>query len=373
MIGYAFWGFLGDVKYGDGGEVLSTPDGNAFYSWSILHELHKRGKNVVNLMDNRDRAGYEIEGRNLFSAFATEARHSAYIKSGLGWQRPEPWEYMLIEWRWPIPGRNTPEDKGKPGYQHDLELMVSLIEDCNNNGIPFVVFDLDYKLTIEDIMKYKIKNVIELGTKWKQYEKSLGIQAKQVKIPFDFSYIHDLPIKDNCSCDFVYVGNRYERDWCIDKYIPDGAVGMVYGNWLEGEKDSADRWKYIAFGNRLQTRDMYKVYSDAMVTPLLAKREYCEQGFMTARLVEAVCYACVPLFIEEFGEACIQEYAGKYTSLLTIRNKHDIIRMSEMFRQDMQLRTDVIEYLRNHLRFMDSKFFVDDVERMMAREAHSSK
>ena len=30
-IGYSYWGFLGDRKYDDNGNLLSTPDGNAFY------------------------------------------------------------------------------------------------------------------------------------------------------------------------------------------------------------------------------------------------------------------------------------------------------------------------------------------------------
>lgn len=362
VIGYSFWGFLGDVKYNQHGDFLSTPDGNAFYSWSIFFEYIKRNKKVVNINQNRDIHGYGIEGRHLFSSFASEARNHVYYKTSHNWYQPEPWEYIIIEWRWPIIGRNTENDKCKPGYQPDLENMVNLISECIIEQIPFVIFDLDYKLTEEDIEKYHIKYVIELGTKWMNHP---TVKAKQVKIPFDFSFIHDLPIKSECKYSFVYVGNRYERDWCIDKYIPEHEPGIVYGNWVEGNKDSRERWNYIEFGGRIQTRDMYEVYSNALVTPLLAKKEYCEQGFMTARLVESICYGCLPLFIEEFGQGCIQEYAGKYASLLTIRNQSDIINISNILRKDPQLRKTIISYLREHLRFMDSKFFVDDVERLV--------
>ena len=46
---------------------------------------------------------------------------------------------------------------------------------------------------------------------------------------------------------------------------------------------------------------------------------------MTARIIEAVFYGCVPLFIEEYGEDCIKKYAGIYSQDLTVSTKSDII------------------------------------------------
>lgn len=366
MIGYSFWGFLGDIKYGQNGEVLSTPDGNAFYSWSIINEYHKRGKKVIATLEDRDRFGYSIEGANLFSSFAQTARNEIYRRLTKDWLYPEPWEYMLIEWRWPIPGRNTLQDKYSPNYQPDLGRTLELISYCNDRNIPFVVFDLDYKLTEEDVKKYKIKYVIELGEKWSN---SNLVKSKQVKIPFDFNYMDDNEIKTKTN-DFknslVYVGNRYERDWCVDKYIPKNLAGIkVYGNWLEGDKDSADRWKHIKFGHRLQVRDMYDVYSVSVATPLLAKKEYVDNRFMTARLLEAIFYGCVPLFIEEYSVDCIKQYAGSCADFLTVKSKQDVIDTVRILRSQPEVRYDLISYLRDHLRFMDSKFFVDDVEQLV--------
>lgn len=372
MVGYSFWGFLGDTKYDKHGKVQSTPDGNAFYSWSIIRELRRRGKDVVRLMQDRDDIGFKREGMDLFSAFARKARFSSYCLSRPGYSPPSLWEYVILEWRWPIPGRNTKEDRFKPGYQPDLLKSYKIIDICNKEKVPLVVFDLDYKLTEQDIQDHNIKYVIELGTKWTQYAEAnpeKRLTAKQVKIPFDFSYIHEFPImqkSEDFSNDFVYVGNRYERDWCIDKYIPKSeGKGKVYGNWLEGEKDSANRWPHISFGDRLQTKDMYDVYSSSVVTPLLAKMDYCSNQFMTARLIESVFYGCVPLFIEEYGESTIKEYAGNYSDLLTIGCEYDIMYLSRKLRDNSQLRNDIILYLREHLRFMDAKFFIDDIERML--------
>ena len=63
MVGYFYWGFLGDKKFRNGKEV-STPDGNAFYSWSIISELQKRGYDVALYLD-QDKEGYEKQEKLL--------------------------------------------------------------------------------------------------------------------------------------------------------------------------------------------------------------------------------------------------------------------------------------------------------------------
>ena len=81
-IGYGFWGFLGDKKFNNKGEEISTPDGNAFYSWSILRALQKAGHKVYALMPDRDAPGIEKVGQNLFKTFAMEERYEAYEMYG---------------------------------------------------------------------------------------------------------------------------------------------------------------------------------------------------------------------------------------------------------------------------------------------------
>lgn len=157
----------------------------------------------------------------------------------------------------------------------------------------------------------------------------------------------------------VYVGNRYERDWCIDKYIPNckGRRITVYGNWNEGDRDSETRWPGIHFGKRIQTSDMRFVYSNSLVTILLAKKEYCKYSFMTARIIEAIFYGTVPLFIAEYGTDTIKEYAGRYAPLLTVYNSNEVLQRIDYFRNNLKERYTIIEYLRRRLRFMDVKNF----------------
>src|SRR5690242_12155396 len=122
-IGYLFRGFLGDVKMDEAGSELSTPDGNATYSWSIEHECNKRGYRLIPLGPNLDAPAAARLDEDLFAAFSRGKRARSYERMlRHGWARlsdrllPD-LDLVLAEWRWPIPGRNTPDDRGKPGYQ----------------------------------------------------------------------------------------------------------------------------------------------------------------------------------------------------------------------------------------------------------------
>ena len=68
-VGYSYWGFLGDDKYNSKNELVSTPDGNAFYSWSIIKAFQKLGYEVVSVMPDRDIYGWTKYGEDLFFFF----------------------------------------------------------------------------------------------------------------------------------------------------------------------------------------------------------------------------------------------------------------------------------------------------------------
>lgn len=381
-IGYSYWGYLGDMKFADDGMLASTPDGNAFYSWSIIHELQERGHEVYQMMPDRDFNGSMILGNDiLFKSWAKDKRKSAYenmvktfrtngiekldeFQVFMGWDEEccGGLDLVLHEWRMEITGRNTEDARGTDGWQPDLFFQDCLINYCIKHGIKMVIFDLDYKLSEEKVNELisrglKLK-VFELGTKW-----ALKDWAKKVYIPFDFKSIYEFKPKSFVNDKLVYVGNRYERDWCIDKYIPQDMDGVaVYGNWDEGGRDSKERWPRIDFRRRLQTCEMRDVYSASASTILLAKHDYCEYHFMTARLIEAVFYCSVPLFIEEYGEETIEEFAGSHAKWLTVHSVDDVVKKSEELFTNYTMRVTILNNIREHLRkFMDVKFFVDEL------------
>ena len=402
-IGYSFWGYLGDVKYDLQGNVASTPDGNAFYSWSIINKLIECGHQIYGIMPDRDYSAFchkAENGKHLFDSWCTEQRKAAYFGINNIWDNNsfvETNSYNLIrkmvrdnqlygyiasfldkvdlvlhEWRMPIPGRNinVPDDD-YISYQPDLDIQNCILKYYGEHSDKkLIIFDLDYKLDINELNKLPSHGnniyVFELGYKLhRKYP-----QAFHVEIPFDFRYINEFDVDED---DFkpynnlVYVGNRYERDWCIDKYIPTEINGVkVYGNWKESGRDSEERWPNIKFGDRVQTADMESIYGNSKATILLAKKEYLENSFMTARILEAIFYGSVPLFIEEYGKETIEEYAGKLAPYLTVKNKADVIDCIYALEDD-NLRIKIIKYLRKHLEFMDVKNFVNKIYEVMSR------
>ena len=388
-IGYSYWGFLGDRKYDDDGKILSTPDGNAFYSWSIINKLQSDGHTVFGIMPDRDEPGFRIEGINLFSSWCKNSRANAYLSlrsvEYLDFFSYDNRRYMtrkklmdiwdsydiksfdaiIHEWRMPIIGRNTAVDKDSENWQPDLFIQDVLAEYCFKNNIKLIIFDLDYKIpkdVVEDFVRVtKNMYIFELGNKWSSLAYETNGRCRKVYIPFDFRFMNLFKPKTTFTDDIIYIGNRYERDWCINKYLKNVPGVKVFGNWLEGQRHSEKEWPTINFGKRLQTSDMHDAYSNSATTILLAKKEYCENGFMTARILEAIFYGCVPFFIEEYGEDVINLYAGCFADELTVRSSEDVIKKSKMFREDVRFRNRVISYLRTHLSFMDVSSFTRNV------------
>lgn len=395
-IGYSFWGYLGDTKYDLQGNVASTPDGNAFYSWSIINKLQEEGHRVYSIMPDRDYSAFchkTENGKHLFDSWCKEQRQTSYGYMDNIWGNDSfirDGDYSLIqsmvknnqlygyiahfldevdivlhEWRMPIPGRNIAlSDEDYVDYQPDLDIQNCILKYFGeHNDKKLIIFDLDYKLDVNELNKLQNGGnniyVFELGYKLN----SKYPQCFHVEIPFDFRYINefDLTRYKEPYINLVYVGNRYERDWCIDKYIPTEIRGVkVYGNWKESGRDSEKRWPNIKFGNRAQTADMDSIYGNSKATILLAKKEYLENSFMTARILEAIFYGSVPLFIEEYGKETIEKYAGKLVPYLTVKSKADVIDCVYALEDD-DLRIKTIKYLREHLKFMDVENFVNKI------------
>ena len=380
-VGYSFWGYLGDIKFDPLTRcATSTPDGNATYSWSIINAFADAGYDVIRVMPDRDSAGIGMLGDELlFNSFAQEKRTKAYrsmVKSICtrtdysklkkyevfeAWSNAHLYEVdaVLHEWRMEIPGRNDYASRHELGreWQPDLFLQDCLIDFCSVNDIKLVVLDLDYKLSIKEIDKLRSRvdlHILELGDKWSGMD-----FARHVEIPLDFTAIGEFEPKCDVKDNVVYIGSRYERDWCIDKYIVGAGQVAVYGNWLEGGRDSASRWPDIDFRRRLQACELPRVYQDAATTVLLAKEDYCKYHFMTMRILEAVWFGCVPLFIEEYGRETIAKYAGDFSDILTVRSHEDVRAKAEALSRNSYNRGVVIDSLRDHLRFMHVKNFMN--------------
>lgn len=384
-VGYSYWGFLGDYKFDEDKDLVSTPDGNAFYSSSIIHSLQQAGYEVIQVMPDRDMPGYDSMRDFLFSSWGTSMRSDAYRKmthnyvmKQLGWSVSDYfnmlerfWDvsglkdakFILHEYRFCIEGRNDPLSfqYGEYGFQPDYMIQLALFNYCIKHEVFVYIFDLDYKLDEAILDKLKADGlkfkVVELGNKWAWR----GDEALRVQIPFDWDVmleeadIYSVFSKSKSIC---YVGNRYERDETVYKYLdPIGNVD-IYGKWLHGDVDFSG----LVFHGRVHVPQMKEAYRTHMATLLMAKREYYEHEFMTARILEAVFYGCVPFFAEEYGDDVIIMYAGMFSDFLKVRSADELLIKTRMLEEDRELASHVLCYLVSHLNFMSSDKFVETLE-----------
>lgn len=384
-VGYSYWGFLGDYKFDEDKDLVSTPDGNAFYSSSIIHSLQKAGYEVIQVMPDRDMPGYDSMRDFLFSSWGTKMRSAAYKKMTHNYVKKQPswtvseyfnwlerfWDvsglkdakFILHEYRFCIEGRNDTASflHGEYGFQPDYVIQLALFNYCIKHGVFVYIFDLDYKLDGATLDKLKAKGlkfkVVELGNKWAR----LGDEALQVQIPFDWDVM--LEEADICSVfsktkSICYVGNRYERDETVYKYLdPIGNVD-IYGKWLLGDVDFSG----LVFHGRVHVPQMKEAYRTHMATLLMAKQEYYEHEFMTTRILEAVFYGCIPFFAEEYGNNAIRKYAGTFSNLLKVRSAEELTTKTRMLEEDRELAFHVLCCLVSHLSFMSSDKFVKILE-----------
>lgn len=351
-IGYAYNGFLGDKKYEinrnfmffKSTDRVSTPDGNAFYSWSIIHEAQQAKHDVVALFPDRDHPGWELEGVNLFKAFSGEKRAKAYdklIKSHPGYTSPRSWilnhvqdcDVILLEWRFPNYRNSGPEKTSE-----DLDWQNLILKEARFHKVPVIAFDLDHKLTPEDEEEWSdvIESIVETSFKPKKGK----IKRISTGIPFVMDDLEQFEMEEPINSFYghnhvVYVGSRYERDESIDKYISDLSFDFkvdFYGNWLEPKyADCQEKWPYINYWPRIDQEDFRHVLKNAVTTPLLAKESYYETGFVTARILESLLYGSLPVgFKDHFGldnllpRKLIVGSTEEFTDLLNSKEIYDV-------------------------------------------------
>lgn len=367
-IGYLFRGFLADVKLDAAGNELSTPDGNATYSWCIEHECERRKHRLIPLGPNLDAPAGERLGEGMFAAYSQEKRCRSYERMiKRGWMRgsdrgfPD-LDLVLVEWRWPIPGRNTQDDLGKPGYQDDLVRQEAVLRHYSDRGTPIVAWDLDHKISQADEMTWfqsGIGAIIETSVRPK-----LGLIPRyRVDPPFVTEDLLQHPIDDRMPSHHLgYIGSRYERDETIDKWIgsiapPNTHRVKFWGKWEPADEVRA-RWPGVTFEGRIGVQGFRAAYSRVAAVPLLAKQSYYDCGFVTPRMAEAVLFGSIPIGLA--GHRGIEEYAAHVAS-----DPKDLLDIATRLRTISPMRRSVFrEEAAHKLSRVDARNFVDVLERL---------
>lgn len=376
-IGYSFWGFLGDVKLDKLGNEISAPDGNATYSWSIIWEAQQRGYDVICLQENRDKWAYDSKGADIFSSFSKQKRADAYLDSIEAVSRYPELDVLLVEWRFPIPGRNCIEDhttgkyilpedpktgKCLEGYQPDLLRQTRLLEHYKTKNTKIILWDLDHKITLKDEETWLPDAIFETSV----VPLELKVKRTRVEPPFIISDLLQHPtIPSDPKRKMVYIGSRYERDDVIEKWIKPASErfpGEVefHGNWLKTINECKKLWPDVSYHDRCTVKDFHKIYSTASICPLLAKKSYLDSGFITPRVWEAILFGTVPVGL---GSAKgIEQYTEIYAE-----DSYELSCFSELLSRSttQNVREAIRKSNAEKLEFMDAKHFVDKIEAVL--------
>jgi hypothetical protein len=267
-IGYSMWGFLSEG-------ILDTPDGSRSYRRSIADGLIAAGHEVVFLQGNRDLTEAGVDLRDQYR-----------WESGL----PD-LDALVLEWRWPLPGRNTTEC-GTPGHTCDLHRQRELLEFYTGQcGLPTVIWDLDRRLPGTDPLRVRPNVTVA--------EYALHPTPGAVTLPCPVPD-HLLDTADPTALahmkrdvSLVYVGNQYDRDDAFERYFSPAA--RLVPHRVAGKWPRTAAWPHVTFTGRCEFGEVAGIHRQALTTLLLLPDRYAEVGHQTSRLFEAVTAGCLPL------------------------------------------------------------------------------
>ncbi|MFA5732873.1 MAG: hypothetical protein WC934_12845 [Acidithiobacillus sp.] len=297
-IGWSFWGTLK-------GDLLDTPDGGILTRRSAIDIFKKNGFEIIGLQENRD--GSDFESPITYS-------NGTFPKINI----------LFIEWRWPISGRNTQNDEGKPGYTPDLKRQNEILTHyLQQQDVEIFIWDKDQKITpddfemfdhckyyfVENNPQYALKSNIHFCRNTFKSQCITGrcngreLQFEKLNLCCDFKWLKEnalenLKLNKFKKC-FVYVGNQYERDDQVYKYIVPAAHSLrssglsceFFGNWTkypEKFKRNEINFPNIIFNDRVPYNQIYEQYKKFMFTMNMAPQKYRDAGQYTERIFECI-------------------------------------------------------------------------------------
>jgi hypothetical protein len=323
-IGYSFWGFLGPG-------ITDTPDGGRSHRRILLDSIAAAGHDIVLLQRDRDRE---------------EAGSSLDLGPRYAYSEDLPaLDLLWLEWRWPIPGRNTPADRDLPGYTPDLKRQVELFAHYTEaDRLPTIVWDKDMWLDEDDQLRARSNVVVAEAAMFPRAgARSLlfpvgdtALDAAQRSPPSAFG---------SGTFDLVYIGNQYDRDAAFDLYFAPAAASLrhrVFGKWSRVEN-----WPHVNFGGRIAFSRVADTYADALATVLLLPGRYATAGQMTQRIFEAALAGCLPLL-----PAGVRGGERLVPAQLHVASSTDVVRLCRRMR-DRSERTFLDTSVRDCLSRLD--------------------
>ena len=292
-LGYSYWGFLGPG-------VTDTPDGGRSHRRPLIDALDRRGLHTTLLQRNRDlaEAGDHVADRYRFD-------------EGL-----PALDALMLEWRWPIPGRNTTAC-GTAGHACDLHRQGELLAHYTDEvGTPTLIWDKDRQLPADDPLRARAGvAVFEAGLR-------LSPGAHRLLFPVEDARVDaadpKLLAKQDRPTTLGYVGNQYNRDEAFDTFFAPAARHVeheVAGKWTRTE-----RWPGLNFTGRAAFAHVHEIYARSLATVLLLPDSYAYAGQVTQRIFEAVLAGCIPL-----APASLYRAAEFVPDLLVVSGREEVL------------------------------------------------
>ncbi len=324
-IGYSFWGFLNEG-------ILDTPDGGRAHRLPFLKALINEGVEIYCLQKNRDLE----EARNY------KPINNLYFDDGL----PQ-LDSIIMEYRWPIVGRNTLDDKNNKNFTPDLIRQNELLE-YYQGKIPIIIWDKDLKF--QD--NRDTSNYIFAEATFKPKRKSLQLLFSFDKNLYNNSFENILSYSQKDKVfDLIYIGNQYERDKTFKNYIDYAgqflpSPPLVYGNWTKYENKYRNNlldFPNVKFNDRVLYKDIFSLYEKSFATVLIAPERYYTQGQVTQRLFEAISECTIPFTPIEYKNTGIPIISDLY-----VKDGKDIFDKLKYFRKkgDAHIKTTLEKQLK---------------------------
>jgi hypothetical protein len=292
-LGYSCWGFLGPG-------VTDTPDGGRSHRRPLIDALEARGHQVTLLQRNRDlaEAGDHFADRYWFDAGFPDL------------------DALMLEWRWPIPGRNDTACAA-PGHTCDLHRQRELLTYYTESaGVPTVVWDKDRQLPADDPLRVASRVAV--------FEAGLTVSpgAHRLLFPVQDTLVDSADPHRLTRCPrpttLAYVGNQYDRDEAFEEYF--ALAARVVAHEVAGKWTCTERWPGLNFTGRIPFASVREVYGRSLATVLLLPERYARAGQVTQRIFEAVLSGCVPL-----APASLHRVGEFVPDLLIVRNDTDVV------------------------------------------------
>jgi hypothetical protein len=267
-LGYSMWGFLGNG-------ILDTPDGARAFRRHFVDGLRRAGCDVVFLQANRD---VREAGDDLTREYAWAGGFP-------------PLDGLLLEWRWPLPGRNTTVC-GSSGHTCDLHRQDELVEHYTRRAqVPTLVWDLDRQLPADDPLRL-LPHVVVGDFALRPDAGSRHLPCPVPDALLDAADPEVLAARA-WSLPLVYVGNQYGRDDHFDRYFAPAAALVAHR--VAGKWPRTEAWPHVTFTGRAHFQEVEQIHRAALATVLLLPERYRRVGHMTSRWWEALLAGCLPL------------------------------------------------------------------------------